>query len=161
MCKVNFLKPLLSCTKCSQVIDSCSMRILYCSIFLPYIHYCSEILGNIWHALFTFIHWIEDISNWSVHISAIQLEIYPIQLKISPNQLEISTIKPIWRYLQLNCGYVHFNWRYLQIGRIWRYLQLKCTYLWRAVFTFIHWIEDISNWSAHIRNSIVDIFKSA
>ena len=25
--------------KCSQVIDSCSMRILYCSIFLPYIHY--------------------------------------------------------------------------------------------------------------------------
>ena len=36
--------------KCSQVIDSCSMRILYCSIFLPYIHYCSEIWGHTYHS---------------------------------------------------------------------------------------------------------------
>ena len=28
---------------CSQIIDSCSMRILYCYTFLPYIHYCSDI----------------------------------------------------------------------------------------------------------------------
>ena len=26
------------------------MRILYCSIFLPYIHYCSEIWGNTYHS---------------------------------------------------------------------------------------------------------------
>ena len=31
--------------KYSQIIDSCSMRILYCSTFLPY-YYCSEIWGN-------------------------------------------------------------------------------------------------------------------
>ena len=36
--------------KCSLVIDSSSMRILYCSIFLPYIHYCSEIWGNTYHS---------------------------------------------------------------------------------------------------------------
>ena len=36
--------------KCSQIIDSCSMRILYCSIFLPYIHYCSGIWGNTHHS---------------------------------------------------------------------------------------------------------------
>ena len=36
--------------KCSQIIDSRSMRILYCSIFLPYIHYCSEIWGNTYHS---------------------------------------------------------------------------------------------------------------
>ena len=29
--------------------------------------------------------------------------------------------------------------------------------IWRAVLTFIHWIEDISNWSAHICNWIGDI----
>ena len=32
--------------KCSQVIDSQSMHILYNSLFLPYISYCSEIWGN-------------------------------------------------------------------------------------------------------------------
>ena len=32
--------------KCSQLIDYQSMRILYCSVFLPYINYCSEIWGN-------------------------------------------------------------------------------------------------------------------
>ena len=32
--------------ECSQIIDSCSMRILSCSIFLPYIHYYSEIWRN-------------------------------------------------------------------------------------------------------------------
>ena len=32
--------------KCSQLIDPQSMRILYCSVFLPYINYCSEIWGN-------------------------------------------------------------------------------------------------------------------
>ena len=32
--------------KCSQVINSQSMHILYSSLFLPYISYCSEILGN-------------------------------------------------------------------------------------------------------------------
>ena len=31
---------------CSQVIDSQSMNILYSSLFLPYISYCSEIWGN-------------------------------------------------------------------------------------------------------------------
>ena len=36
--------------KCSQIIDSCSMRILYCSIFLPYIHYRSEMWGNTYHS---------------------------------------------------------------------------------------------------------------
>ena len=80
---------------------------------------------------------VNKCENGTPYISAIELEISPIQLKISPIQLEISTIKPIWRYLQFNCGYV-----------------------WRAVFTFIHWIEDISNWSAHICNSIGDISNS-
>ena len=32
--------------KCSRVIDSQSMHILYSSLFLPYISYCSEIWGN-------------------------------------------------------------------------------------------------------------------
>ena len=32
--------------KCSQVIDSQSMHILYSSLFLPYISYCCEIWGN-------------------------------------------------------------------------------------------------------------------
>ena len=32
--------------KCSHVIDSQSMHILYSSLFLPYISYCSEIWGN-------------------------------------------------------------------------------------------------------------------
>ena len=32
--------------KCIQVIDSQSMHILYSSLFLPYISYCSEIWGN-------------------------------------------------------------------------------------------------------------------
>ena len=32
--------------KCSQVIYSQSMHILYSSLFLPYISYCSEIWGN-------------------------------------------------------------------------------------------------------------------
>ena len=32
--------------KCSQLVDIQSMHILYCSMFLPYINYCSEILGN-------------------------------------------------------------------------------------------------------------------
>ena len=37
--------------KCSQLIDPQSMRILYCSVFLPYINYCSEIILM---ALFSF-----------------------------------------------------------------------------------------------------------
>ena len=32
--------------KCSQVIDSQSMHILYSSLLLPYISYCSEIWGT-------------------------------------------------------------------------------------------------------------------
>ena len=32
--------------KCTQVIDSQSMHILYSSFFLSYISYCSEIWGN-------------------------------------------------------------------------------------------------------------------
>ena len=32
--------------KCPQLIDPQSMRILYCSVFLPYINYCSEIWEN-------------------------------------------------------------------------------------------------------------------
>ena len=32
--------------KCSQLVDLQSMYILYCSMFLPYINYCSEIWGN-------------------------------------------------------------------------------------------------------------------
>ena len=32
--------------KCSQLVDIQSMHILYCSMFLPYINYCSEIWGN-------------------------------------------------------------------------------------------------------------------
>ena len=41
--------------KCSQIIDQCSLRIFYCSIFLPYIHYCSEIWGNTYHINITII----------------------------------------------------------------------------------------------------------
>ena len=32
--------------KCSQLVDIQSMHILYCSMFLPYINYCSKIWGN-------------------------------------------------------------------------------------------------------------------
>ena len=47
--------------KCSQIIDSCSMRILYCSIFPPYIHYCSEIWGNTYHSNINIIIIIQKI----------------------------------------------------------------------------------------------------
>ena len=50
MCKVNFLKTTAILYKRNQIIDSCSMRILYCSIFLPYMHYCSDIWGNTHHS---------------------------------------------------------------------------------------------------------------
>ena len=38
------------------------------------------------------------------------------------------------------------------------FVSIQDSCLWRAVFTFIHWIADISNWSAHISNSIADIY---
>ena len=34
--------------KCSQLVDIQSMHILCCSMFLPYINYCSEIWGNVY-----------------------------------------------------------------------------------------------------------------
>ena len=32
--------------------------------------------------------------------------------------------------------------------------------VWRAVFTFIHWIADICNWIVDIYNSFEDIYNS-
>ena len=74
-----------------------------------------------------------------------------------------------------NCGYVHFNWRYLQIGRIWRYLQMNCRYLQmncrylqiglfgdicNSIADIFNWIGDISNSIADMCTSIGDIFNS-
>ena len=44
--KSKLSKSIAKLYKCNQLVDIQSMHILYCSMFLPYINYCSEIWGN-------------------------------------------------------------------------------------------------------------------
>ena len=92
------------------------------------------VVTYVWRAVFTFIHWIEDISNWSAHIR--------------------NWIGDISNAIEDICNWIalQMNWRYLQIGLFGD--------ICNSIADIFNWIGDISNSIADMCTSIGDIFNS-